>query len=138
MGPRRLAATLGAAVLLLAGCATGPKPTAQPSPTQVRPRSTATLAIVEPAPGSVLTGTKLQVRLKLTGGTIVSQTTTDITPHEGHIHLMVDGKVVSMTYGLEQEVEVLKGRHLLEAEFVAADHFPFNPRVLSSVVIASE
>ncbi len=138
MGSTHLTAALGATVLFLAGCATGPKPTAQPSPAQVRPRSTAALAIIDPAPGSVVAGTKLQVRLKLTGGTIVPQTTTDITPHEGHIHLMIDGKVVSMTYGLEQEVEVAKGRHLLEAEFVAADHFPFNPRVLSSVVITSE
>lgn len=133
----RLVMPLGAAVLLVAGCASG-QPASQSSQAQPRPRSTATLTIIEPAPGTVVDGTKLQVRLKLTGGRIVPQTTTDITPSEGHIHLMVDGKVVSMTYGLEQEVEIAKGRHLLEAEFVAADHFPFNPRVLSSAVITSQ
>jgi len=134
MSRLRLATVVGVAVFLAAGCTTGPKPNA---PSQVRPRSTATLAIIEPLPGTVLEGTKLHVALKLTGGRIVPLTTTNITPDEGHIHLMIDGTVVSMTYGLDQEVDIAKGRHLLEAEFVAADHFPFNPRVLTSAIVTS-
>ncbi len=90
-----------------------------------------------PASGAVVEGTTLRVQINLSGGRIVPQTSTNITPTEGHIHLLVDGKVVSMTYGVEQDVTVTKGRHLLEAEFVAADHFPFNPRVLSSVIFTS-
>ncbi len=129
---------VGIVLILAIGCTSGSKTATESTPSQVRPRSTATLSIADPAPGAVIAGSKLQVRLKLIGGRIVPQTTTRITPDEGHIHLMVDGKVISMTYGLDQEVEVSKGRHLLEAEFVAADHFPFNPRVLSSVVVTSQ
>jgi len=42
-----------------------------------------------------------------------------------------------MTYGLDQEVDVAKGAHLLQAEYVANDHFPFNPRVIvvSTIVV---
>jgi hypothetical protein len=86
----------------------------------------------------VVNGTTVPVRILLTGGRIVAQTSTNITPSEGHIHLIVDGKVVSMTYGVDQDIAVTKGRHLLEAEFVASDHFPFNPRVLSSAVFTSQ
>ena len=34
-----------------------------------------------------------------------------------------------MAYGLEQQVDVTPGVHVLVAEFVAGDHAPFNPRV---------
>jgi len=118
--------------LLLAGC--GPRaqnPPAQPA-TQVRPRSTATLRIVTPVPGAVVTGRTLPVRLQLTGATVTPETSTHLTPDRGHIHLILDGRVVSMAYGVEQAVPVTPGDHLLQAEFVATDHFPFNPRVVTS------
>lgn len=67
------------------------------------------------------------------GGTVVPQTSTDLKPDKGHIHLSLDGKVVSMAYGVEQDVTVTPGTHLLTAEFVATDHFPFNPRVLKTI-----
>jgi hypothetical protein len=44
----------------------------------------------------------------------------------------VDGSIVSMTYGTEQRVPLgglEPGPHVLQAEFVAADHAPFDPRV---------
>jgi hypothetical protein len=78
----------------------------------------------------VITGGKLRVRMALAGGRIIQETTTRLAPDEGHIHLLVDGLIVSMTYGLDQEVEVSKGVHLLQAEYVANDHFPFDPRVI--------
>lgn len=120
------------AILLLAAC--GPRaqnPPAQPA-TQVRPRSTATLRFLSPVPGAVVTGRTLHVRLTLTGGKIIPQTSLDLTPDRGHVHLILDGRVVSMAYGLEQDVVVTPGDHLLQAEFVATDHFPFNPRVVTS------
>lgn len=135
---RLMTVTMIGWLLLVAGCASGSKPASESSPAQPRPKSTATIVINTPASGAVVEGTTLRVRINLSGGRIVPQTSTNITPTEGHIHLLVDGKVVSMTYGVEQDVTVTKGRHLLEAEFVAADHFPFNPRVLSSVVFTSQ
>lgn len=129
---RRHAVLLLVAGALLAGCSPrAQSPPAQPA-TQVRPRSTATLRFVSPVPGAVVTGPALHVRLVLTGGTIVPETSTHLTPDRGHVHLILDGRVVSMAYGVEQDVQVTPGDHLLQAEFVATDHFPFNPRVVTS------
>ena len=107
--------------------------TASLPPAQARPRSTATLAFIAPAPGTVISGTTLHVRLRLAGAEIVPQTSTNLSPDKGHIHLILDGQVVSMAYGVEQDVPVTPGLHILQAEFVATDHFPFNPRVISTV-----
>lgn len=136
----RLTMTAGLAVILLVGTGCAPRAgTATNRPSfQTRPSSTAAVSILEPGPAAVVTGTILKVRLSLTGGRIIPETKTQLTPDEGHIHLLVDGKVVSMTYGVEQEVQVTKGTHLLQAEFVAADHFPFNPRVMAIVTFKVE
>jgi len=127
---------MGFVLVVVAGCGMVGKPAAAPAVNQPRPRSTATLQILEPLPGSILAG-KVRVRLVLSGGRIIQETTTRLAPDEGHIHLLVDGQIVSMTYGLDQEVEVAKGAHLLQAEYVANDHFPFNPRVIvvSTIVV---
>jgi hypothetical protein len=100
-----------------------------------RPSSPATVSIVEPAAGARVTGTSVHVVLSLAGATIVQATTTTITPTTGHVHLYVDNQLVSMNYGLEQDIPVTPGSHVLKAEFVAADHAPFNPRVFSAQVI---
>jgi hypothetical protein len=117
-----------AVALLMASC--GSKGRGGSSPAAARPTSTATLSIVEPADGAVVDGPAVHVKLVLDGGTIVPQTTTDIKPGEGHIHLSVDGTVVSMLSGVEEDLKDLEsGTHLLRAEFVASDHAPFSPRV---------
>ena len=118
------------AVLLLAAC--GPRAQTPAQPATQRPRSTATLRFLSPVAGAIITGRTLQVRLQLTGGKIIPQTSLDLTPDRGHVHLILDGRVVSMAYGLDQNVVVTSGDHLLQAEFVATDHFPFNPRVVTS------
>jgi hypothetical protein len=74
--------------------------------------------------------------LRLRGGRVISTTSTDLRPEEGHIHLSLDGRLVSMTYGTLQTVDLsgaAPGVHELDAEFVAADHAPFDPRVTASV-----
>lgn len=120
------------AALLLAGCSQRAQtPPSQPA-MQARPRSTAALRILSPVPGAVVTGRTLRVRLQLTGAAVTPETSTHLTPDRGHIHLILDGRVVSMAYGVEQDVPVTPGDHLLQAEFVATDHFPFNPRVVTS------
>ena len=44
----------------------------------------------------------------------------------------VDGKLVAMNYGLRQRLPALPpGQHVVQVEFVAADHAPFEPRVLT-------
>ena len=118
---------------------------ATPTPTSsgARPASTATLAIDEPSSGQVVAAADGQLRVVMTldGGTIVDTASTTLTPDIGHIHLSLDGTLVSMTYGLVQLVDIRglsPGKHSLEAEFVAADHGPFDPRVTASATFTIE
>lgn len=99
-----------------------------------RPSSEATVAIVQPEAGAVFAGPEVVVEVDLEGGEIVEETSRDLNATEGHLHVVVDGRVVSQTFGLTQTIEVDEpGRHILQVEFVAKDHGPFTPRVLASV-----
>jgi hypothetical protein len=128
-------ATLASAAVL-AACAASASPNPSPAATALgpRPSSPAVVTIVEPARGAALSGTSVHVVLGLTGGRIVNVTSTDIRPDEGHIHLYVNNALVTMNYGLEQDVPVAPGTYVVKAEFVAADHAPFTPRVWSPEV----
>jgi len=88
-----------------------------------------------------VSGSELEVVMRLTGGTIVQTTTTNIQPNTGHIHLSVDGRLVSMTYGVLQPLDLssLKpGTHTLTAQFVAADHGPFDPPVVATATFVKD
>jgi hypothetical protein len=48
--------------------------------------------------------------------------------------VLLDDQVISMTEGLEQQIaDVTPGTHRISVEFVASDHSPFDPRVVSVV-----
>jgi len=99
-----------------------------------RPSSTAELSIVSPAVGEVVHGSTVDLRVKLQGAKLVPSTTTDIVPDEGHLHVILDDKLISMTEGLEQSIpDVPPGEHRITVEFVASDHAPFDPRVVTVV-----
>jgi hypothetical protein len=122
-----------AAVMVMAACSSG-EGTDGPPTAQARPSSDATLAILEPQPGDMVPGGDVTVRLELDGGRITEQVTTNLRPDEGHIHLKLDGRTITLLGSLDEVVpDVPAGQHVLEAEFVAADHGPFDPRVLSTV-----
>ena len=127
---RRLFVTLAALALLLTACGGGSGNGVGNQSKGPRPTSTAKLEIVEPASGSSIPGGAVKVRLTLEGARIVAAATKDLRPDEGHIHLTMDDKLQSMTFGLEDQIQAAPGTHLLLAEFVAGDHAPFNPRVL--------
>jgi hypothetical protein len=135
--PRRLRFLLPSvlvAVVLVAACTSPGGGSPSPAAGAPRPSSPAAVQIVQPVAGATVTGASAHVVLKLTGGKIVSATTTAIRPDEGHVHLYVDNVLVSMNYGLEQDIPVHPGTYVLRAEFVAADHAPFSPRVWSQEV----
>lgn len=106
-----------------------------PTPAGSRPSSPAVVSIVSPTANQVVTGTTVQVVLSLQNATVVPATTTNISPTTGHVHLYVDNALVSMNYGLSQSLPVHPGTYVLKAEFVAADHAPFDPRVWSPEII---
>ena len=99
-----------------------------------RPSSTAKLSIVEPKVGQVVHGSDVDLRVKLQDAKLVPATTTHIVPNEGHLHVILDDSLISMTEGLEQMIpDVPPGEHRIIVEFVASDHAPFDPRVVSVV-----
>ena len=133
-GRVRAAVLLAALALAVTACSGGDGGSTPPAATTVatapRPSSPAKLTIMAPRNGQTVRQDRPEVRLELVGGKIVSQTTNRIQGDEGHIHLLLDGKLVDMNYGLRQHLPQLPpGQHVLEVEFVAADHAPFDPRV---------
>lgn len=137
MNRLRIPAALVLLTAFVVACSPGAAatPTAGLASLGPRPSSPAVVGIVSPVSGAHVTGTTIHIVLSLTGAQIVPATTTTITPTTGHVHLYVDNSLVSMNYGLEQDIPVTPGSHVLKAEFVAADHAPFNPRVVSAEVI---
>lgn len=118
-----------AAMLMLGACGGGGSSSAP-----ARPTTPARLQIVAPTPNEV-TGPNITVKLDLMGAKVVPQTTGPLHPDEGHIHVSLDGKLVSMAYGTEQDLPNLApGKHSLQAEFVATDHVPFANRVVAGVL----
>jgi hypothetical protein len=101
----------------------------------VRPPTTAKIIILSPRPGQVLRAdpATVRVRLRLTGAHIVTQASTNLTPDAGHIHLYLDGALVTMTYAASTTIYAYPDGHRLKAEFVAVDHGPFSPPVTASV-----
>jgi methionine-rich copper-binding protein CopC len=97
-----------------------------------RPSSPAKLVITTPRNGQTVRQERPELRLELDGGKIVDQTTTRVQGDQGHLHLHVDGRLVDMNYGLRQRLPALPpGQHVVQVEFVAADHAPFEPRILT-------
>jgi hypothetical protein len=134
--PLRQVAVLVVVFVLAACSGTSPAPSSSAIATAAgpRPSSPAVIKIAQPKTGATVSGSTVHVVLTLTGAKIVSVTTTNIQPDEGHVHLYVDNNLVSMNYGLDQDIPVHSGTYVLKAEFVAADHAPFSPRVWSSEV----
>jgi hypothetical protein len=132
---RRATVVLALAALALAACSGGDGGAAgAPTTTAVanRPSSPAKLTIVAPHNGETVRQERPELRLQLRGAEIVNQTTTHIRGDQGHVHLFVDGKLVTMNYGLRERLpQLTPGQHVVQVEFVAADHIPFDPRVLT-------
>ena len=130
-------ALIVATAFVLAACGSsddGGSATGATAPSSDRPSSTAKLAIVLPKVGEVVHGSSVDLRVKLQDAKLVPATTTHIVPDEGHLHVILDDTLISMTQGLEQTIpDVAPGEHRIMVEFVASDHAPFDPRVVSVV-----
>jgi hypothetical protein len=104
-----------------------------------RPSSPAVLKILAPKTGAVIHGDSTELKLSLENAKIVPTTTTHIVPDEGHVHVYLDNELVSMNFALSQQLTGLApGQHFLRCEFVASDHGPFDPRVITSTTFTSK
>ena len=63
--------------------------------------------------------------MSLQGAQIVSATTTNIRPDQGHVHLYVDNQLYSMKYGLEQDIPaaVIRASNNLGVVFESSDRY---------------
>lgn len=107
-------------------------------PSLGRPSTTGQLQIVSPPRGAVFRGdpASIPVHLRLKGAKVVPFSSLHLVPNEGHIHLYLDGSLVSMITGLDSQISASPGQHELRAEFVAVDHGPFDPRVAATVTFS--
>ena len=137
MRARLIGIAVLATVSLASACGggdAGTPPSGTPSVAAERPTSTAELSIERPRNGERIAGDAAELVVGLEGAELVDQTSTDLRPDEGHLHVTVDGVLVTMTSGLEQTLtDLAPGEHLVQVEFVANDHAPFDPRVLAAV-----
>jgi hypothetical protein len=126
-----LTAVLAVAVTA-AGC--GGSDDSTSTATKARPTTTTRIQITAPTPNEV-TGPDVTIKIELIGGKVVQRTTGELTPDEGHVHVTLDGKLVSMAYVTEQQLTGLSpGPHAVTAEFVAVDHEPFKNRPKAAVL----
>jgi len=134
----------GAAVLVVAATFVPRKllgPTTNPVATGPRPASTATLTFAEPTRSMRTDAEQLTVQLDLQGGTLTQTTSTSVSPNTGHIHLSLDGVLISMSGDTTQVIDLRNltpGEHTLSAEFVANDHLSFDPPVVAQVTFVKE
>jgi hypothetical protein len=100
-----------------------------------RPTTDARLEITQPTPNQT-TPPNFTLTLNLIGAKVIPAEVTSgpLRGTEGHIHVTLDGKLISMAYGTSQDLtDLAPGPHALQAEFVAIDHAPFANRVVAAV-----
>src|SRR5262245_66684394 len=117
MARRALVPLIAAVALLAAACSSG----GSSGSAKGRPSTNARLEIVSPTPSQV-TGPDITLKFNLIGATVVppQQVTGPLRGDQGHIHVKLDGTLVSMAYGTEQPLTNLApGQHTVQAEFVA-------------------
>src|SRR5579864_6423684 len=114
-----------------------PAPTPYPTPSGGlghRPSTPVKITLLSPTSGEVVHGTSVLVKVSITGGIVTTVTTRDITPTKGHVHLYLDNQLIFMSYTLQQLITVKPGLYSMYAEFVAQDHFFFQPRDVTPTV----
>ena len=133
----RCALTLLLATIVLGGCGMapttttvaltpGPSPTIGPTHAQASPVK---LTLLSPMNDEVIAGSTAHVTIAVTGGTITSTYSKNVSPTVGHIHLYMNSELVAMAYATSTDISVDPGaEYSLYAEWVAADHGSFTPR----------
>ena len=96
------------------------------------------ISITSPADNEVVPANeKLNVQVELDNAELTTETQgTD--PRLGHIHIYVDGSVVSMPTELNADIELEPGEHDLMVEYVAADHSRFEPPITDEVTVDAD
>lgn len=97
-------------------------------PCRGRPATAARLEVRRPQDGGTLRS-PVPVEVAIVGGRLAPAGALANRPDEGHLHISVDGQLVSMIGQQDQAIHVPLGRHRITVEFVANDHAVFCPPV---------
>jgi len=127
---------LAVALCVLVACGSGSGSGSGSGGASHRPSTQARLSILSPTPNEV-TGPDPVVTMELVGARVVAPSVVRgaLRGDEGHIHVSLDGKLISMTTGLRLDLHSLSpGPHAVQAEFVADDHLPFANRIVAAVL----
>jgi hypothetical protein len=115
-----------------------PAPTPYPTPVGGlghRPSSPVKITLLSPTSGEVVHGTSVLVQVSIVGGIVTRTTTSDISPTKGHVHLYINNQLFLMAYTLSESITVKPGlEYSMYAEYVAQDHFPFDPRDVTPTI----
>lgn len=100
--------------------------------------------IAAPAPGSRVTAdVPVALTVRLDGAELIDDAH-DEDDHDaatgdggrrGHLHVFVDGQIVSMLSELEPEVTLTPGSHTVTVEFVDEDHLSLEPPVTDEIAL---
>ncbi|MDQ3981113.1 MAG: hypothetical protein M3271_00355 [Actinomycetota bacterium] len=91
----------------------------------------ASVAIASPQDGATVSAEEpVPFEIELTGATLAAESTGE---EGGHLHVYVDGEVVTMPSTLDVEVELEAGEHEVEVEYVDSEHLSLDPPVTDSV-----
>jgi hypothetical protein len=100
--------------------------------------SDATVTITSPADGdNVPAGEELPVEVSLRGAELTTATASN-DPTQGHLHVFVDGEVISMPTTTASEVVLEPGEHSIAVEFTRADHRSFDPPVIDEIEVTAQ
>lgn len=88
------------------------------------PRDGATVPAAEP----------VAVEIRLTGGELAAPP----SGSGGHLHIFVDGSVISMPSTTTAEVTLEPGEHELKVEYVDIQHASYDPPVSNTITVTAE
>lgn len=91
-----------------------------------RPATAARLDVLAPLDGATFSG-RVPVRVRVVGGRLSPPAALANQPNEGHLHIAVDGQLISMVGTESQDIPVPPGEHRIRLELVANDHIAFCP-----------
>lgn len=95
----------------------------------------AEVSFATPTDGATLPANEpVDVEIDLTGGEL-AQSASD---SGGHLHIFVDGSVVSMPGGDTTEIELEPGEHELRVEYVDIQHAAYDPPVQETITVTAE
>jgi hypothetical protein len=96
------------------------------------------VTISSPAEGdTVPAGEAVPVTVELSGAELTSETESE-DPTQGHLHIFVDDRIVSMPSTTSNEVELEPGEHTIVVEFTTADHRSFEPRIQDAITVTAQ